>query len=54
MTARRNTRRLALLSVLAIVVAGSIAAGCGSKYVSVDKKDAQRVAAAWLVRVMAL
>jgi hypothetical protein len=48
MTARRNTRRLAILSVLAIAVAGSIAAGCGSKYVSVDKKNEQRVAAAWL------
>jgi hypothetical protein len=38
MTARRIKRRLAILSVLAIAVAGSIAAGCGSKYVSVDKK----------------
>lgn len=38
----------ALLSVLAVVFAVSIAVGCRSVHISADKKSAQHVAAAWL------
>jgi len=45
---KKNTPWRALLSVLAVAAAASIAAGCGSGHISVDKKNAQRVAAFWL------
>ena len=48
MTAKRDTSQRALLSLLAVVCAVSIAAGCGSSRISADKKNAQQVAAAWL------
>jgi hypothetical protein len=49
MTAKRNTPWRVLLSVLALVFAASIVAGCGSKKtVSVNQKNEERVAAAWL------
>ena len=47
MTAKRNAHWRAFLSVLMVAAAVSIAAGCRSGHISVDKKNAQQIAAAW-------
>jgi hypothetical protein len=48
MTAKTSTRWRAPLFFLALVTAVLIAAGCGSRHVSIDQENAHQIAAAWL------